>query len=104
MQEKEMWRLPVFCKPITSGEREGGKGGSGAHGSHGRDWKRAMSAEAIKTPFLLKLAEESLAQSTHSMISLFSTRAGLRALREVPSEVSAARMGRGLTIPRISGA
>lgn len=38
------------------------KAGSGAHGSYGRDWKRAISTEVIKTPFLLKLAEESLAQ------------------------------------------
>lgn len=93
-----MWRLPVFCEPITSGEKEGGKGGRGPHGSYGRDWKRATSTEGIKTPFLLQLVEESLAQYTHSMIPLFSTEAGFRTLREAPSEASTAGMGRGLTI------
>lgn len=59
MQEKKTWGLPVFCKPITSGVKGGGKGGSGAHGRYGGAWKTAISTEVIKTPILLKLAEES---------------------------------------------
>lgn len=50
--------FPQICN--LRGERR--KEGSGVQGSYGRDWKRAISTEVIKTPFLLKLAEESLAQ------------------------------------------
>lgn len=93
-----MWRLPVFCKPITSGGKEEGKGGSGAHGSYGRDWKRAISIEVIKTPFLLKQAEESLAQ-LHPLNDLivFNKSQFENPPDRPPSEASAARMGRGLT-------
>lgn len=60
MQEKKTWGLPVFCKPVTSRRvKGGGKGGSGAHGCYGGAWKTAISTEVIKTPILLKLAEES---------------------------------------------
>lgn len=72
-----------FLQTQTSGEIEGRKGGSGAHGSEGSGWKTAVARKSIKTPFLLKLAEENLAQ-LHLMISLFSTKAGLRTLREAP--------------------
>lgn len=68
MQEKKTWGLPVFCKIITSGVE--GREEKGAVGHMGAICGGAYShTEVIKTPILLKLAEESgSAPPTHDII------------------------------------
>lgn len=89
MQEENMWRLPVFCKPTTSVGKRRRKGSNGSLGSYGRGWKRATSTEVIKTP-LLQMAEESLAQLHLLNDIIVFNKSGFEIPREAPSEAPAA--------------